>query len=121
MKGKIKNGEQYINEKFNMESTKIEIRNLIKQNKRNLHSNYINNFNTNDLNSLNINYIFNNQNFFLKYLLDKNEENKQFLIELKNEVAELKNQNINLNNQLDEIQNNIKVHKGIVYQISLLS
>ena len=120
MKGKIKNGEEYINEKFNMDSTKIEIRNLIKQNKRNLHSNYINNFKTNDLNSLNINYIFNNQNFFLKYLLDKNEENKQYLIELKNEVAELKNQNINLNNQLDEIHNNIKVHNRLFQKVLML-
>ena len=111
MKGIIKNGDEYKNEKFNITIKKKEIHNLIKQKKRqNFYSNYINNINTNDLNNVDKDFSFSERTFFIKYLFEKNEENQNCLIELKNELSELKNQHYNINNQLQQFNNNFKCH-----------
>ena len=90
--GLTKDEERYENEKFNKKITKEEITKLKRHNKKiELFSNFIKNndkINSKDNEELSIN----NENDILKFLLEKNEENKNNITELKKEVLELKNQ-----------------------------
>ena len=124
-----KEGEGFEHEKFNRKSTKEQIKQMMRQNKKmKLLSKYVKtntntNTNTNEDYS-NDEFSYNNENDIFQFLLEKNEENTKNILELKNEMAELKTNNLNLYNQLQKVkegqsiifskiiknQNNIKNH-----------
>ena len=121
-KGISKEGDIFEHEKFNKESKKEEIEQLMdyyKENKKylqfsksNIKTDLINEENNNN-ESLSI-Y---KEEDILKYLLNKNEENIKSITELKKELFELKNQNKQLVDQIETFNNNINNHNIILQEI----
>ena len=114
-RGILKEGEGFEHEKFSRKSTKEQIKQMMRQNKKmKLLSKYIktNNINNNITEESNDEFSYNNENDILQFLLEKNEENIKKILDLKNEIAELKSNNINLYNQLQQI----KVGQSIIFR-----
>ena len=113
-KGISKEGDIYEHEKFNKESTKEQIEQMMKSEKKNkkfskyikenIQTDILNNDENGELLSIN------NEEDILKYLINKNEENVKCIIELKKEIGELKSQNKNLVEQIDKFKNNFYGH-----------
>ncbi len=103
-----KEGEGFEHEKFNRKSTKEQIKQMMRQNKKmKLLSKYIktnNNISNNINEDSNDELSYNNENDIFQFLLEKNEENIKNLLDLKNEIEELKSHNLNLYNQLQQIK-----------------
>ena len=103
-----KEGEGFEHEKFNRKSTKEQIKQMMRQNKKmKLLSKYIktnNNISNNINEDSNDELSYNNENDIFQFLLEKNEENIKNILDLKNEIEELKSHNLNLYNQLQQIK-----------------
>jgi len=101
-----KEGEGFEHEKFNRKSTKDQIKQMMRQNKKmKLLSKYIKaNTIINCDEDSNDEHSYNNENDIFQFLLEKNEENIKNILELKNEIAALKTNNLNLYNQLQQIK-----------------
>ena len=102
--GVLKDGERFEHEKFKKNFSKEQINNLITRHDKTLKtfSKYIKDKNKNfEDEELSIR----NQNDIIKFLLEKNEENINNIIELRKEVEILKNENKNLNKQIQMNKN----------------
>ena len=102
--GVLKDGEKFEHEKFKKNFTKEQINNLITRHDKTLKtfSKYIKDTNKN---SEDDELSIRNQNDIIKFLLEKNEENINNIIELKKEVEILKNDNKNINKQIQMNKN----------------
>ena len=111
-KGIIPNGEGYEHEKFNKESTKEQIMQITRVNKKmKILFDYIKSNQKEDSTTDTEFLTTGNEDDVLKYLYVKNEENTQNSIELKKEMEELKKENNMLNEEIAKFKSILNNHK----------
>ena len=133
-KGLIKEGELFQHAKLTKNSTKEQIEQIISQNKMDkINSKNISNDNeiekkdnpqniiTNNIpnGGYNFNYYSCNDNYILKYFLEKNEEHRNDIFELKNEIIDLKAQNKVLIETINRVNSKI-LGQNIIFEKILL-
>ena len=117
-KGIIKNGERYEHEKFCIESTKEEISQIIRQSKKmKVLVNYIKSNHKEDSTNENDFLENGNEDDVLKYLFEKNEENLQNSLALKNEIEDLRKENIQLTEEIAMFKSVLSSHKLLLEKI----
>lgn len=117
-KGLIKIGEAYEHEKFKKNTTKEEISQIIRQSKKiKVLVQYIKS-NQKEDSTNDKEFLTNcNEDDVLKYLFEKNEENKQNSITLKKELEELKKENYQLNKEIGMFKSVLNNHKVLLKKI----
>jgi len=116
-KGIIKSGEGYEHENFSKNSTKEEITQMSRRNKKmKILINYIKSNQKEDSKENDI-LINGNEDDVLKYLYEKNEENVQNSLSLKKEMEELKKENVLLNQEIGMLKSILNSHKLILEKI----
>ena len=117
-KGIIKNGERYEHEKFCKNSTKEEISQIVRQSKKmKVLVNYIKSNKKEDSKNDNDFLEIGNEDDVLKYLFEKNEENLQNSISLKNEIEELRKENNQLTEEIAMFKSVLNSHKLLLEKI----
>jgi hypothetical protein len=116
-KGIIKSGEGYEHESFCKESTKDEITQMNRTNKKmKILLNYIKSNQKDDSNENDF-PTNGNEDDVLKYLYEKNEENVQNSLLLKKEMEELRKENTLLNEEIAMFKSVLNSHKLILEKI----
>ena len=116
-KGIIKSGEGYEHESFCKESTKDEITQMNRTNKKmKILLNYIKSNQKDDSNENDF-PTNGNEDDVLKYLYEKNEENAQNSLLLKKEMEELRKENTLLNEEIAMFKSVLNSHKLILEKI----
>jgi hypothetical protein len=116
-KGIIKSGEGYEHESFCKESTKDEITQMNRTNKKmKILLNYIKSNQKDDSNENDF-PTNGNEDDVLKYLYEKNEENVQNSLLLKKEMEELRKENTLLNEEIAVFKSVLNSHKLILEKI----
>jgi hypothetical protein len=117
-KGIIKNGEGYEHEKFCKNSTKEEISQIIRQSKKmKVLVNYIKSNQKEDSKNDNDFLENGNEDDVLKYLFEKNEENLQNSLALKNEIENLRKENTQLTEEIALFKSVLNSHKLLLEKI----
>ena len=117
-KGIIKIGEGYEHENFHKNSTKEEISQINRQSKKmKVLSQYIKSNQNEDSTNDNDFLTSCNEDDVLKYLYEKNEENQQKQLVLKQELEELRNENCLLNKEIEMFKLVLNSHKMILEKI----
>ena len=117
-KGIIQNGEGYEHEKFNIDSTKEEILQMTRVNKKmKILVDYIKS-NQKDDSTTDTDFLTTgSEDDVLKYLYEKNEENVQNSIELKKEMEQLRKENNMLNEEITIFKSILNSHKLLLEKI----
>ena len=117
-KGIIKNGEGYEHEKFCKNSKKEEISQIIRQSKKmKVLVNYIKSNQKEDSSNDNDFLENGNEDDVLKYLFEKNEENMQNSLALKNEIEDLRKENTQLTEEIAIFKSVLNSHKLLLEKI----
>ena len=117
-KGILKNGEGYEHEKFTIDSTKEEISQMTRINKKmKVLVEYIKSNQKEDSTTDNEFLTTANEDDVLKYLYEKNEENAQNSLVLKKEMEELKKENDMLNEEIAMFKSILNSHKLLLEKI----
>ena len=117
-KGILPNGQGYEHEKFNINSTKEEILQMTRVNKKmKILVDYIKSNQKEDTTNDTDFLTTGNEDDVLKYLYEKNEENVQNSLELKKEVEELRKENALLNEEIALFKSILNTHKMLLEKI----
>ena len=118
-KGLIKNGESYEHEKLNKFSTKEQINQISRQNKKmKILSEYIkSNLKEEDSKSGSDALAYGNENDILKYLFERNKENENNCLNLKEEIEHLRKENDLINEKLSLFKSSLNSHKILLQNI----
>ena len=117
-KGILRDGQGYEHEKFNINSTKEEILQMTRVNKKmKILVDYIKSNQKEDSTTETDFLTTGNEDDVLKYLYEKNEENIQNSLELKKEMEELRKENTLLNEEIALFKSILNNHKMLLEKI----